>query len=161
MLFVTWVSFGLLLSLGTVGGFALVRARGPRPILHLACVFFGVLATTTLFHPSTRYLLPMIVALAPLAGIALSEALRLYQRGHRRYLFALLVLAVGFGARNATRSVAHPGMWQLRVAEAAAVARDIPECRSRVSEARRLEPESSQIEDRAQYVISLLPPCGF
>lgn len=155
----TFVSFGFLASAGAVGVFLCARARNRLGLWALAPVVIGILVTTTLFHPSTRYRLPLVVALAPLSGFAISKAWETARAGKPRLLALIGALALGWTAMSSTRVLSHPGMWHLRVAESAALASDLPECRARVDAAQKLEPNSSSVRERVAYVGSILPPC--
>ena len=158
-LYLTCVSFGLLLSLAVLGTIAVVRAGQWHSLIPLLPVLFGIIVTTTMFHPSTRYRLPLAVALAPLAGAAVSLAIRLRREGRPSLVRGIVLLTVLFAGRTVTRQVTQPGLWELRVAESAAMASDFPECSRRLAAAFRLEPQSEQVHARAKYVLSLRPAC--
>jgi hypothetical protein len=159
-LYVTFASFGMLACFAALGAWLALRAGDRRALLALAPVLAGVLAVTTLFHPSTRYRLPLLVVLAPLAGLAWAHAQRCLTEARRAPLLALCGLTLLFAGLNAKRGLSRPGIWQLRAAEAAAVAGDLPECRSRLRAAAAAEPDAADVRDRARYVASLLPACG-
>lgn len=160
VLYFAWISFGLLLSLAVLGAIAVIRAGNWRSLVPLLPVVLGVIATTTMFHPSTRYRLPLAVALAPLAGLAVSEAIRLHRQGRSAMLRGVGLIALAFAVRSVTRPVSHPGLWELRVAESAVMAGDLPECRKRVATALQVEARSEQVRSRADYVLSINPACA-
>ena len=140
-----FVSFGMLVSWALVGAWYAVRARRGTLLIPLV---LGIFAVTTLFHPSARYRLPLVLALAPLAGLAWSLA-------DRRLLAAIGLVFLVHGLH---RGLEHPGLWQLRVAESAAVAGDEDTCVTRVHRARQLEPSQS-VEERARYIATIMSSC--
>lgn len=160
VLYVTFASFGMLACFAALGVWRALRESKRRALLAFAPVLAGVLAVTTLFHPSTRYRLPLLVVFAPLAGLAWAHAQRSLTEARRGPLLALCGLTLLFAGLNASRGLERPGIWQLRVAEAAAVAGDLPECRARLRAAVAAEPRAADVRDRARYVASLLPACG-
>jgi hypothetical protein len=159
-LYVTFASFGMLACFAALGAWLALRAGNRRALLALAPVLVGVLAVTTLFHPGTRYRLPLLVVFAPLAGLVWARAYRGLTEARRAPLLALCGLTLLFAGLNANRGLSRPGIWQLRAAEAAAVAGDLPECRIRLRAAAAAEPDAADVRDRARYVASLLPACG-
>lgn len=142
----TFVSFGMLACWALVG---LAFAR--KDALPLLPIALGVLCVTTMFHPSARYRLPIVLALAPLAGLA-------WARADRRLRAALAAIAVVFVVHDLRRGLQHPGLWQLRVAESAAVAGDYATCHDRVVLARTLEP-TPEVDERARYISRILRGC--
>jgi len=142
----TFVSFGMLACWAALG---LFYAR--RRALVLLPIVLGVLCVTTMFHPSARYRLPLVLALAPLAGLA-------WARADRRLRIVLATIVVVFVVHDLRRGLAHPGLWQLRVAESAAVAGDYATCHDRVVRARELEP-TPEVDERARYVSRILRGC--
>lgn len=159
-LHLTFATFGLLLCLASIGVLIATRNGLAPRLLTLVPVVAGIFATTTLFHPSTRYRLPLLVVLAPLTGLTLERAGLTWRAGERRLGYLVALLVVGFTLRGATRDLAHPGSWHLRVAESAALAGDLPECRARVRTALALEPDSADVQARVQYVASINRGCG-
>jgi hypothetical protein len=89
------VSFGLLLLWGAFGALALARERGVRALLPFAPLVIGVLVTTTLYHPSTRYRLAMILPLFLLGGVGFATLWRLENR-RARWMGGALALASVF-----------------------------------------------------------------
>lgn len=159
-LYVAFATFGLLASLAACGLYLLARARCLADTFALAPVLFGILTVTTLFHPSTRYRLPILVALAPLAGVALAHAHSEWQAQRRVPALAAVGLAALFCLLGTRRGLSQPGMWELRVAESAAMAGDLPECRARVLRAVERQPHDQLVLDRARYVGGLMPACS-
>src|SRR5690606_28970524 len=70
------VSMGTLLVLGALGAVLVARRRGAREVLVQLPLIIGVVVVTTLFHPSSRYRLPMIVPLVLLGAAGLVELAR-------------------------------------------------------------------------------------
>lgn len=123
----TPLSFGALLALALL---SLMRARLRRTALLLAPIVLGVLATTTLFHPSSRYRYALFAVLVPLAALGCVEAARVCRRWWRErsrerkpvgwalpVVIGALALAVTLSVRTVGYELRHPGMWELRVAE--------------------------------------------
>jgi 4-amino-4-deoxy-L-arabinose transferase-like glycosyltransferase len=159
-LYVPFASFGMLACFAALGVWWAARERNLGALLGLLPVVAGVFAVTTLFHPSTRYRLPLLVVLAPLSGLAWVRARQSLREGRRWPLLLLGALTALFAVQNAARDLSRPGSWQLRVAEAAAVAGDLEECRARLQAALVAEPDAPEVQARARYVASLLPGCG-
>lgn len=155
----TWMSFGLLACWAACGAWLSFRRHRFSALTVLLPIFLGILTTTTLFHPSTRYRLPLLVVFAPLSGWLIHEALMQLKQGRKGLACVVAALAAIFLIRNETRTLTQPAFWQLRVAESAAVANDLDECRARLETARRLQPESSSVAGRAKYIGQFLPAC--
>lgn len=158
-LYLTFASFGMLTCFAVLGIWYARRERNTQALFGLLPVMAGVLVVTTLFHPSTRYRLPLLVALAPLSGLAWARSLAFMRAGRHASIAALCACTALFAFVNARRGLSLPGAWELRVAEAAAMAGDLPECRRRLLAALSAEPASAEVRDRARYVSSLLPGC--
>ena len=128
------VSMGVLLLLGAVGAFVVVRRDGLRALAPYLPLVLGVVLVTTLFHPSTRYRLSMsvpLVLLSTQAALALGDAL-----SRRRALIvvtatACLLLAV----RHLVHPLQSPGLWQVRVAEGETLRGDVDAARARIARA--------------------------
>jgi hypothetical protein len=159
-LYVTFASFGMLACLAGIGGLLAAQHRQVGALVPLAPLLLGVFLTTTLFHPSTRYRLPLLIVFAPLAGYACARAEQALRQGHWPLSVIVAAIVLGFGLRSATRGLQHPGVWQMRVAESAAMANDLPECRSRVRAALEAEPDSPEVGARIAFIRVLLPSCG-
>jgi 4-amino-4-deoxy-L-arabinose transferase-like glycosyltransferase len=74
-----WLPFGFafILIWGVMGGFCIARKNGARALLPYLPLILGVLITTTLYHPSSRYRLAMILPMVMLAGPGFAEIIRL------------------------------------------------------------------------------------
>lgn len=83
----------MLLILGMLGAWVLVRREGPWALVPLLPLFLGAVACTTLYHPSTRYRLAMIVPLLILSGPGVC-VLRQERRERGRGLLSAPALAV-------------------------------------------------------------------
>jgi hypothetical protein len=155
------VSFGMLLMFGLAGLGALLRERSSEremALWLLGAVLVGTLLTTTLFHPSTRYRLPLIIALAPLSGHAWARALAMRPSRRRRVTLAIYgACACAMAVFHQLRPLVHPGLWELRVAEAAAQEGDVAEARARIGRALAREGSDRYTRERAAYVEGLLP----
>jgi hypothetical protein len=152
------VSFGMLLSFGGIGLLGALGNRKLRASAPLLAIALGTLLTTTLFHPSTRYRLPLVIALLPLAGYAWQLALGLPNRRSRLLsLSALSAIALTFGVVQALRPLDNPAFWQLRVAEAALEEGDFATVRKRLASARALAPADTQVRERADMLSARLP----
>lgn len=114
------LSFGAIALLALAGAVLLARTRGWRAlVLHLPIVM-GVLAVAIMFHPSSRYRLPLVVPLVLLGGYAARQAVA--REGPRRWLgAALLFVVIGAFAvpTYAGWRLSRPAAWHVRVAEAA------------------------------------------
>lgn len=162
------VSFGLLAILAVLGALGVLLRRGlaggARELLPLLPLIAGTLATTTLFYPTSRYRLPMVLALVVLAAECSPALADL--RGRRRSIgMALLTaLAVGFGARTVARVPTQPAEWELRVAEAAVRTGDLDEAHRRIERAEALtadDPASQRAtRRRIEYILRGLAPPG-
>lgn len=160
LLYLTFATFGMLVCLANIGVWVAARNGSAGALLALLPIVLGVFLTTTLFHPSTRYRLPLLIAFAPLTGLTLMHAEQAFRAGKRRLPAALALLVLAFAARGATRGLDHPGLWELRVAESAAMAGDLPECRARIESALRREPGVEAVQRRARYVAGLQAACA-
>ncbi|MDB4985348.1 MAG: hypothetical protein JWN04_526, partial [Myxococcaceae bacterium] len=152
------VSFGLLLVLGAVGFAGAVRHKKVLALAPLLAVALGTLLTTTLFHPSTRYRLPLLILLLPLAGYAWQLALSL--RAPRLRLSAVAVLSgvcLCFAIRQAVHPLDRPALWQLRVAEAAVEEGNFAVARRRIEAAHALAPDDPQVTGYAERLTRRLP----
>ena len=161
MLFAFPLSFGVLLLFATVGAALLARERALRAAWPLAGLVVGTLATTALFHPSSRYRLPLALALALMGGAAVPAVTRLSSAGVRRMLAAALILgSLALGARHATRGLSAPAWWHVRVAESAVEAGDAALATERVRAAALLAPSDSVLQRRLEALTRRggLPP---
>ena len=152
------VSFGMLLAFALVGLVGACRERKLRALSPLLALGLGTLLTTTLFHPSTRYRLPLLLLLLPLAGYAWQLALALEPpRRRMSALAALGLVGLAFALHQGLRPLDRPAFWQLRVAEAALEEGDFATARLRLVAARQLALQDPQARQRAQMLESRLP----
>lgn len=148
------VSFGMLLLLGAVGAAALWRRCGALALVPYLPYALGSVATTTVFHASSRYRLFLVVPLLLLAGPGL---VWLWRRPWRQRLLlgAPVALLCGcFMLRTLTYAMLVPAQWELRVAQSAAVLGDRAELGRRIARARALEPGSPAVEQRIRLLTS-------
>gem|GEM_PF-4475353 len=162
------ISFGCLLSLSVGGIFALwLRRRNGslRGLVVVSPLMLGALSTTTLFHSSTRYRLPLSIAFTLLAGVALAHIVHMPRTRARIGLLALTGTLVAFFAwRNATYDLRNPNLWHLRLAEA--YLRHLPEpepahfknAQKQIEVALALSPQiDPPLRHRLRYLQSLAP----
>ncbi len=153
----SFVSFGMLLSLAALGLLLSVHDRKIGALWPLAPIVIGVLLTVTLVHPSSRYRLPLVIALLPLASHALVRAPQIVRLWPRLVACAYVVLAIGYFAwATLSYRLGYPAMWELRVAEAAVIAGDREEAFRRLDRAHAMAPSDPPIVERARYVASML-----
>lgn len=111
--------FHVLLIVGALGAFFLARRDGPRSLLPYLPWFLGCLVTTTLYHPSSRYRLAMIVPLLLLGGWGIQQLVRHARREHRWWFPAAVALLCGISiVRTATYTLKNPARWELTQASA-------------------------------------------
>ncbi len=143
------LSFACLVLFGVLGAFFLARTHGANSLWVFLPFIVGTLATTVLFHPSSRYRLPMGLPLVLLGGYGLVRAYTTERVRTRRVLCgALLVATLALVTRHELHSLRAPAWWELRVAEAAAAAGDLATVEQRVRRARELAPSDSQLQRR-------------
>ncbi|MDQ3035273.1 MAG: hypothetical protein M3Y87_22910 [Myxococcota bacterium] len=155
------ISFATLLVLGLLGAILLARARGWRALIAHAPLVIGVILVTTLFHPSSRYRLPMIVPLVMLGGIGLAELWSLPARRARIAIgSAVLVVCAALAIRHWTHALHDPAMWHVRVAEGETVRGDTDAARARVTRAYELSREGDAARTRIELLrrARALPP---
>ncbi|MCK6575871.1 glycosyltransferase family 39 protein [Myxococcota bacterium] len=103
------LSFGTLLVAGLVGLYARWHRGLGRTLWPLLAFVVGVVALVVVFHPSTRYRLPLVVPLAVLSADAVAFLAGLAPRA-RALGFGVLGLAtLVFSARLYTYTPARPG----------------------------------------------------
>jgi 4-amino-4-deoxy-L-arabinose transferase-like glycosyltransferase len=144
------LSFGALAILALIGSVLLVRARGWRPLVPHLAIVLGVLALTTIFHPSSRYRLPMIVPLVMLAASALARFVRAEKRARAYSLAGVAVLVIGFAVPTYAWRLRRPAMWHVQVAESAAEAGRVEQAVERAARARALAGGDEEVETRLE-----------
>lgn len=159
------VSFGMLVCLGLLGAVCWARRDGASALLPYLPYFLGSLATTTLFHSSSRYRLFMVLPLIVLSAVALCAPFREPKRLIR---WGLHLGAAGIVLYFAVQTLGYrlraPAGWELRVAQSAAVLGDRDELSRRLERAARLAPESPVVWQRIRTLAAEggvpVPPCG-
>lgn len=150
------VSFGLLLLLAAAGAWFLGRERGPASLLPFLPLLIGVLVTTTLYHPSSRYRLVMVLPMILLAGFAFTGVLRMKDRRRMMVSVVLLSLVFTFFAwRTWGYRLRRPAMWHLKVAEAALSGGRLYEAQHRIVLAQELQPDSPEVLKRIEELTKL------
>lgn len=143
------VSFGCILLLGLVGAYALARQKGLRMLLPFAPLVLGTVVTTVLFHPSSRYRLPMLLPLVLLAGYGIVYAISLEVVRVRQWVVGVLtVVCLTLVIRHELHALQSPAWWHLRVAESAATFGDLMTVEQRVRRARELAPHDEALKHR-------------
>jgi hypothetical protein len=134
------LSFGSLLVLGLAGAIVLARRRGAAEVLRRLPLVVCVIAVTTLFHPSSRYRLPMALPLVLWAATGLVELARAPQPARSKQIAGagLALVCALLALRHWTYPLRDPAMWQVRVAEAEALRGDVDAARGRLRRAYEL-----------------------
>ncbi len=149
------VSFGGIALLAGFGLVALQRAGRLRMLWPLLPAIVGTLVTTALYHPSSRYRLPMVVPLLSLAGWAVAEAWAL-PRGRLRQITGVTMLT-GLALTTVDWFSQGPGnrpAWHLELAVSAYTAGDYGAALRDASLAQKLGTEGSQAHKRAGLVLA-------
>ncbi len=158
---VTFHGIGILSILGMLG---LVRRSGMRALLPYLPYVLGAIATITLYHPSSRYRVVMVLPMLVLAGHGLAVLVSARKGKMRHLLVAAMVAACAvLSYRTMAYELAYPGMWHLRVAEAEAMRGDLEATGLRIQKALEAEPASAEVRMRIKYIIGitrgrLVPP---
>lgn len=151
------VGFGALLLLGAVGAVFVWRRDGPRALLPWLPHVLGVVVTTTLFHPSSRYRVAMVLPLLALAGPGVMGLVRLADRRWRLVLGGAVAAAcAAFAWGTYGYELRSPAMWELRVAEAEVLRGDRAAAAARIERARRLGAGDPEVDARLRYIRGLL-----
>jgi len=133
------LSFGTLLLGGLLGLYARWYRGFGRTLFPLLAVVVGVIALVVVFHPSTRYRLPMVVPLAVLSADAVAFLVSLAPRARALGFGALGVATLVFSARLYTYEPSRPGGLDRILATACRQAGD-PICEAQsLARAERLE----------------------
>jgi hypothetical protein len=152
------LSFGSLLLLGTVGAWGLWRLRSPSSVLPFLPFVLGVITTTTLYHPSSRYRLVMVIPLLLLAGYGLTSIRKIAGPRITPWLGCVLVLVCTyFSYRTIGYKLHSPGMWHIGIAESAIRSGDLEQARQRIERALNESPNDPRIKESITYLQSLVP----
>jgi hypothetical protein len=154
---VTFATLGVCALVGL--GWALIRTRR-RALWLLAPVVLGTLATVTLYHPSSRYRLPLVLPLALLGGLGVVRtfALRAASRWHMA-LALLLVLGVGGSLLHGYgMKLANYPEWYLQLAGSHYNAGERRTASAYAAKALALAPQDATIRIRAQWFLARVPP---
>lgn len=143
------VSFGMLAALGLLGAIHIGRRHGLRALLPELPYLLGSLATTTLFHSSSRYRLFMVLPLLVYAAVALTAPWRT-PRPRFSFVAVCAVIVIGFGIKTVTYRLRAPAGWELRVAQSATVLGDRVELTRRLERAARLAGNDPAVWQRIQ-----------
>jgi len=150
------LSFGFLTLLGLLGAWFAARRHGAGILVPLLPIILGVLLTTTLYHPSSRYRVAMLLPLLMLGGLALQSILVVADRKRKIVLVAAVVLVFSiFSVKTWTYRLRRPGMWHLRVAESALVAGHVDEAARRIEKALELQPDDPEVIGRIEQLRNL------
>jgi hypothetical protein len=140
------VSFGMLLVLAAVGAIAITRREGWRALLPYAPFVLGAIATSVMSFPSSRYRLAMVLPLMTLGAVGVMAVARDADRRRRLASGLALALACGFFAvRTMTYELAHPGLWQIRIAQSEQARGDVDAVERRLQRAIELEPNDRHV----------------
>lgn len=141
-------SFGALLVLGVLGAIAVARRSHARTLVPLMPFVLGVVAVTTLYYPSSRYRLAIIVPLLAVAPAAI-EAIRAAAPRPRVIGASLVGLALAFFVgRTYAYEIRQPGVLEAILAEAYARAGDGEQALRHARRALELEPDSAEVRQR-------------
>jgi len=145
------VSFGVLLILGMLGAWVLVRRKGPWALVPLLPLFLGAIACTTLYHPSSRYRLAMIIPLLILAGPGVSALWQeRRERGRRLLLGAVLAACVAASAHSLSKRLANHALWELELATSTYAAGDDQATLAHLDAAEAADPDSPVVRQRVE-----------
>lgn len=143
------LSFGCILLLALVGAYALARSKGLRMLVPFLPFIFGTVATTVVFHPSSRYRLPMLLPLVLLAGFGAVAVWNIEKvRVRNTVVSLLLAVSVILAVRHELHALRSPAWWHLRVAESASSCGDLMTVEQRVRRARELAPNDEALNRR-------------
>jgi len=147
------VSFGVLLLWGVLGAVMVARERGVRALVPFAPLVFGVLVTTTLYHPSTRYRLAIILPLFVLAGVGFG-ALPRQARPRRNWLGgALLVSSLWLGLLHVQSRGYNRAEFALQLAMSAGIQGDKMAEIAHSERAMAYAPNDPSVRQRAEQMI--------
>lgn len=137
-------SFGTLSLLGLLGLMVLFRAGKGSEAMSLLPYILGTLATTTLYHPTTRYRLVMVLPLSLLAGLAAPEWSKLGLVWRRGVLAIAILGSLAFAIQGWRADLRYPALWESHKAESAIMAGDRPGTTAFLAQARLLAGDDTQ-----------------
>jgi 4-amino-4-deoxy-L-arabinose transferase-like glycosyltransferase len=137
-------SFGTLSLLGFLGLIVLLGAGKGYEALRLLPFILGILATTTLYHPTTRYRLAMALPLCLLAGLAVPEWSKLRMTLRRGVLAIAGIGTLLLAIQGWRAELRYPALWETHKAESAIQAADRPGSMEFLAQARLLAADDAQ-----------------
>jgi len=148
------VSFGTLAILALFGGVMLFREGRVRELWPLVPVMVGTLATTGLYHPSSRYRLAMVVPLVVLAGLGAARAAR---RDGSPLLarLAVLLCVCGTTAHWFRQGPGNVAAWHMELAVSSYGAGEYEAATREARRAHELSRPGSPLRTRASAVIDM------
>jgi 4-amino-4-deoxy-L-arabinose transferase-like glycosyltransferase len=143
------LSFGFLVLLGLLGAWFAARRYGARTLVPLLPLVLGALLTTTLYHPSSRYRVIMLLPLLSLGGLALHGLVRTADRRRKIVCTAAAALVFSiFAWKTWTYQLRRPGLWHLKAAESALAGGHVDEAGRRIESALKVQPGDPQVLKR-------------
>lgn len=141
-------SFAFIALLGLLGLGLGLGGRLSRPLLLTAGpIIVGTLGMMCLFHPSSRYRLPMTLGLLMLAAGACS-VLWESPRRQRAMRCALVALFVGFGALQIAHLPTAPAEWHFALAQSHVAAGDVVSAEAEARTALHWAPDDVELRRR-------------
>jgi hypothetical protein len=126
----------------------------------LPCIL-GVLVTTTLYHPSSRYRLPMVPALALLGGVGVTGLRDLAPRSLRLGLAGVIAtVCVVLMMRTLTYRPRNPAYWEIRTSQSAVTAHDLAEAHRRNLAACAVGPKDPVVDNYMRQVVGVPNGCA-
>ena len=155
------VTFGALLLLGALGAFAHARRHGAAALWPFLPGLLGAIATSTLYHPSSRHRLPVALAMLLLAGEGLVSIAAIADRRRRILVATAVTLACGVLAiRTLTYQRSMPLLWEIRCAQASIEAGDIWEANRRNRRMCALAPNDEAVLLHLKLVMRMPHGCA-
>jgi hypothetical protein len=155
------VSFGVLLVLGLLGAWASLRDKSVWSLVPMLPLFLGAIACTTLYHPSTRYRLGMIIPLLLLAGPGLSWLWRTRrEQGHTLLLGVVVASSLIAAGHNYSTKMGNPALWELELATSSYYAGDDKASFAHLSAAEAAAPNNPVVKARVDAGRQLLEARG-
>lgn len=143
------ISFGVLLLWGVIGAITLIRREGSRALIPLSPLVLGVLVTTTLYHPSTRYRLAMTLPLLLLAGIGGADVVARWRAGRRGWPGLALAATTLLCAAHVADTSHHRAEFSLQLGMSASTQGDREAQIRHAQDALRAAPDDPSIRQRA------------